>query len=174
MPQPEALVRPVVPDDLKAVAEIYAYYVAETVITFDEAPLSVEDWQRRLEGLEERGLPFVVAESTGRDAGEIAGYAYASPWRPKPAYRYAVEDTLYLAPEHTGRGLGGALLGELTRRSALAGARRMLAVIADTGTGASTALHLRHGFTEAGRLAAVGHKHGRWVDTVLMQRALGE
>lgn len=177
MPRPpEALVRPAVRDDMEAVAEIYAHYVAETVITFDEAPLSAEQWLRRLADLSGRGLPFLVVESPGIPGGGdgVAGYAYASPWRPKPAYRHTVEDTLYLAPGHTGHGLGGALLAELTRRCAAAGVRQMIAVISDTGTSASTALHLRHGFSETGRLTAVGHKHGRWVDTVLMQRALGE
>jgi phosphinothricin acetyltransferase len=105
--------------------------------------------------------------------GEIDGYAYAAPWRTKPAYRHTVEDTIYLAPGSTGRGLGGELLSELILRSEKAGARQMIAVISDTGTDASLALHRRHGFTGAGTLKAVGHKHGRWVDTVLMQLSLG-
>ena len=103
----------------------------------------------------------------------VGGYAYASPWRPKPAYRYTVEDTVYVSPGYTGRGLGGALLGALLAGCAQAGARQVIAVIADSGSDASAALHRRFGFTQAGRLAGVGRKHGRWIDTVLMQRELG-
>jgi L-amino acid N-acyltransferase YncA len=105
--------------------------------------------------------------------GSVCGFAYASPWRPKPAYRHTVEDTVYLSPGHTGRGIGGALLSGLLARCADAGARQVIAVIADTDSDASAALHRRFGFTEAGRLAAVGRKHGRWIDTLLMQKDLG-
>jgi phosphinothricin acetyltransferase len=165
---PEAVIRPAVPADLAAVAEIYTYYVSHTVITFEQTPPTVADWQRRLDDLGGRDLPFLVADLNG----EVAGYAYAGPWRPKPAYRYTVEDSIYLAPGQTGRGLGGALLEELLTRSAQAGMRQMIAVIADTGSPASTALHKRFGFAHAGRLNGVGYKHDRWIDTELMQRAL--
>ncbi|WP_214414114.1 GNAT family N-acetyltransferase [Sphaerisporangium fuscum] len=165
---PEATIRPARRDDLTAVAEIYAHYVAGTVITFEETPPTVADWGQRLDDLTRRGLPFLVAET----AGEVAGYAYAGPWRPKPAYRYTVEDSIYLAPGRTGQGLGGALLEALLAGATAAGARQMIAVIADTGSDASAALHRRFGFSEAGRLADVGFKHDRWVDTLLMQRAL--
>ncbi|MDP4509705.1 GNAT family N-acetyltransferase [Nonomuraea turcica] len=167
---PQAVIRPAVPADLKAVAEINAHYVTNTVITFEETPPTVDDWHRRLADLTDRGLPFLVADVSG----EVAGYAYAGPWRPKPAYRNTVEDTIYLSPEHTGRGLGGALLGELVTRSIAAGMRRMIAVIADADAGddRSIELHRRFGFAEAGRLTEVGYKHGRWIDTTLMQRAL--
>ncbi|MEV4298877.1 GNAT family N-acetyltransferase [Microbispora rosea] len=97
---------------------------------------------------------------------------YASPWRPKPAYRHTVEDSIYLAPGWTGRGLGSALLGALVDRCTQANLRQVIAVIADTGSDASTALHKRFGFTHVGRLTGVGYKHGRWIDTVLMQRTL--
>ncbi|GLY81178.1 GNAT family N-acetyltransferase [Actinoallomurus iriomotensis] len=168
MAVPEAVIRPAVPADLEAVAEIYAHYVSETVITFDQTPPTVADWQGRLDDLAGRGLPFLVADLND----EVVGYAYAGPWRPKPAYRYTVEDSIYLASDRTGRGLGGALLGTLLPRCAQAGMRQMIAVIADTGNGASTALHERFGFAPAGRLTGVGHKHGRSIDTLLMQRAL--
>jgi phosphinothricin acetyltransferase len=105
--------------------------------------------------------------------GTVCGYAYASPWRPKPAYRYTVEDTVYISPGRTGCGLGSALLGGLLDGCAAAGARQVIAVIADTGSDVSAALHRRFGFAEAGRLHGVGRKHGRWIDTVLMQRELG-
>jgi phosphinothricin acetyltransferase len=101
--------------------------------------------------------------------GSTTGYAYAAPWRPKPAYRHTVEDSVYLAPDRTGRGLGRRLLDALLTRCAQAGVRQVVAVIADTGDGASVALHRSFGFADVGRLTGVGRKHGRWVDTVLMQ-----
>jgi phosphinothricin acetyltransferase len=162
------VVRKAVPEDLKPVADIYAHYVRQTVATFEENPPTVADWERRLDELTARGLPFLVTELSG----EVAGYAYAGPWRPKPAYRYAVEDSIYLAPDATGRGLGAALLGALVTESAQAGMRQMIAVIADAGSDASAALHRRFGFTDVGHLTQVGHKHGRWVGTLLLQRDL--
>ncbi|QMU71237.1 GNAT family N-acetyltransferase [Streptacidiphilus sp. P02-A3a] len=166
----ESVVRPAVAADLDAVAEIYAHYVLHTVATFEESPPAVAAWDRRLDDLAARGLPFLVAEVSG----EVVGYAYAAPWRPKPAYRHTVEDSVYLAPGRTGQGLGGALLRRLSAGCARAGVRQLIAVIADTGGDASVALHRRLGFTEAGRLTAVGYKHGRWIDTLLMQRTLGD
>ncbi|HEY7918714.1 MAG TPA: GNAT family N-acetyltransferase, partial [Streptosporangiaceae bacterium] len=118
--------------------------------------------------LTERKLPFLVAEA----AGTVAGYAYASPWRPKPAYRHTVEDSVYLAPGQRGRGLGRLLLESLLAGCADAGVRQVIAVIADSGDPASAALHRACGFADAGRLTQVGFKHGRWIDTVLMQREL--
>jgi L-amino acid N-acyltransferase YncA len=158
-------IRSATPADLDAVAEIYGHYVEHSVATFDMTPLTVEQWQAKLDDLGDRGLPFLVADEGG---GPI-GFAYAGPWRPKPAYRHTVEDTIYLAPGQTGKGLGAALLSELLTRCVAAGVRQVVAVIADTGSDASAALHRRMGFTDAGRLAGVGHKHGRWVDTLLMQ-----
>jgi len=156
--------------DLAQVAGIFAHYVTHSVVTFETDPPTVADWRARLDTVASLGLPFLVA----RFGGAVAGYAYASPWRPKPAYRYTVEDTVYLAPGATGRGLGAALLGELLARAGQAGARQMVAVIADAGadSAASVALHRAAGFADVGRLIAVGHKHGRWIDTVLMQRDL--
>ncbi|MER6981429.1 GNAT family N-acetyltransferase [Streptomyces carpinensis] len=169
MTLPTATVRPVRRTDLTAVADIYRHYVLHSVATFDETPRSLQEWQHKLDDLASRGLPFLVAE----EAGQVVGFAYAGPWRPKPAYRHTVEDTVYLAPEATGRGLGGALLGELIDACARAGVRRVIAVIAD-GVDASAALHRRFGFTDAGRLTAVGYKHGRWIDTLLLELALPE
>ena len=164
----EFTVRAAVPADLQAVAAICAHYVTTTVTTFEEVPPTVADWQRRLDDLAGRNLPFLVAEADGT----VCGYAYASPWRPKPAYRHTVEDTVYISPARTGRGLGRALLGALLSWCEQAGARQVIAVIADTGSDASVALHRRLGFEQAGRLRRVGRKHGRWIDTVLMQRDL--
>ena len=106
------------------------------------------------------------------DGGSVCGFAYASPWRPKSAYRYTVEDSVFLSPGCTGRGIGSALLGSLLAGCAAAGARQVIAVIADTGSDASAALHRRFGFTQAGLLSGVGRKHGRWIDTLLMQKEL--
>jgi L-amino acid N-acyltransferase YncA len=159
---------PAIPADLERVADIFAHYVRNTVATFETAPPAAADWQRRLDDLAGLGLPFLVA----RTGGEVAGYAYASPWRRKPAYRHTVEDSVYLAAGRTGQGLGRALLGPLLTRCADAGLRQVIAVIADAGADASVALHRSFGFVDAGRLTAVGHKHGAWIDTVLMQRDL--
>jgi L-amino acid N-acyltransferase YncA len=161
-------VRPAVRADLGAVAGILAFYVTNSVATFEEDPPGLVHWQQRLDGLAERGLPFVVAEA----GGVVTGYAYASPWRPKPAYRHTAEDSVYLAPGQRGRGLGRRLLESLLTGCADAGVRQVIAVIADSGDPASVALHRACGFADAGRLRRVGYKHGRWVDTVLLQREL--
>jgi phosphinothricin acetyltransferase len=161
-------IRPITPDDVKEITNIFAHYVTTSVATFEETPPTERDWQRKADGVAAAGLPFLVVEA----GGQVAGFAYASPWRPKPAYRHTVEDTIYLAPDQTGQGLGKALLGALLARCADAGVRQVIAVIADTGNDASAALHLRHGFTGTGRLTAVGHKHDRWIDTLLFQRDL--
>ena len=165
----DPVVGPATPADLERVADIFAHYVWNTAATFEEIPPTVADWHRRLDDLAGLGLPFLVA----RAGGEVAGYAYAGPWRRKPAYRHTVEDSVYLAADRTGQGLGRALLGPLLTRCADAGVRQVVAVIADAGADASVALHRSLGFVDAGRLTAVGRKHGRWIDTVLMQRDLG-
>jgi L-amino acid N-acyltransferase YncA len=161
-------VRPASAADLAAVAGILAFYVTNTVATFEEEPPGVPQWRQRLADLAERKLPFLVAEA----GGTVAGYAYASPWRPKPAYRHTVEDSVYLAPGQRGRGLGRLLLEALLTGCADAGVRQVIAVIADSGDPASVALHRACGFADSGRLSQVGYKHGRWVDTVLLQREL--
>jgi L-amino acid N-acyltransferase YncA len=168
----QPVVRPAALADAEQVAAIFAHYVATSVVTFEEVAPTAEDWRRRLDDMAGQNLPFLVAEVGGD--GAICGFAYASPWRPKPAYRYTVEDTVYLSPGHTSRGIGSVLLGRLLAGCTKAGARQVIAVIADTGSDASAALHRRFGFTEAGRLSAVGRKHGRWIDTLLMQKDLGE
>jgi L-amino acid N-acyltransferase YncA len=164
-----AIVRPAAAADLEQVTAIFAHYVANSLTTFEEVPPPSAEWGCKLADLADRNLPFLIAETNGA----VCGFAYASPWRPKPAYRHTVEDTVYLAPGHTGRGIGSLLLGTLLSGCAKAGARQVIAVIADTGSDASAALHRRFGFSEAGRLTAVGCKHGRWIDTILMQRKLG-
>lgn len=158
-------VRPVADGDLEAVASVFAHYVTTSVATFEETPPDQNAWRDKARQLDGLGLPFLVVVADGA----VAGYAYAAPWRPKPAYRHTVEDTVYLHPRWHGRGLGTALLTELVARCATAGVRQIVAVVADTGDSASAALHRRCGFTEAGRLTGVGHKFGRWIDTTLLQ-----
>ena len=154
----EFTVRAAVPADLEPVAAICAHYVTTTLTTFEEVPPAAADWRRRLDDLAGRNLPFLVAEQDGA----VCGYAYAGPWRPKPAYRYTVEDTVYVSPAHTGRGLGRALLGALLTGCEQAGARQVIAVIADTGSDVSAALHRRFGFETAP--AAPGRPQARAVD----------
>ena len=166
--EPQSAVRAAVPADAERVAAIFAHYVTSSVATFEEVAPTADQWRQRLADRTARNLPFVVAEADG----SVCGYAYASPWRPKPAYRYTVEDSVFLAPGRTGRGIGSALLGTLLAGCAAAGARQVIAVIADTGSDASAALHRRFGFIQAGLLSGVGRKHGRWIDTLLMQKEL--
>jgi len=163
-----ATVRAGRPEDLDAVAAIYAPEVLHGVATFEREPPDRDEWLRRFEAVQAAGLPFLVAE---RD-GTLLGYAYCSPWKPRAAYAATVEDSVYVAPEAHGQGVGTALLGALLEAAAAAGKREVIAVIATGEDSASTALHRRLGFVEAGRLRAVGHKHGRYLDTILMQRSL--
>jgi len=157
------------PDDLAAICAIYAHHVRYGLATFEEEPPDVAELARRRAELLARGLPHLVAELDGA----VAGYAYAGPYRPRPAYRHTVEDSVYLAPEHIGRGVGRALLAQLIFACTAAGYRQMIAVIGDSANAPSIGLHAALGFREVGLLRAVGFKLGRWVDTVLMQRALG-
>ncbi len=148
---------------------IFGWYAEHSVATFEEAPRTEASWTELRDELQGLGLPFLVAEADG----VLAGYAYAGPWRRKPAYRTTVEDSIFIAPGKAGLGIGKQLLNELITASAEAGARQMIAVIAVDDTDASVRLHSSCGFNEAGRLADVGYKHGRWISTLFMQRALG-
>jgi L-amino acid N-acyltransferase YncA len=162
-------VRAATADDLPALAAILEPYVRRTAVTFDEEPPAATVWSDRLADLAARGLPFLVAELDG----EVVGYAYASPWRPKAAYRYTVEDTIYLAPGAQGRGVGTRLLSALLDACSAAGVRQVVAVVADDPEAAgSLPLHRRFGFEVAGVLRDVGVKHGRTVSTMLLQRTL--
>ena len=170
MTRDDVAVRPAAAADLPAVAAVCGHYVATTVISFEVEPPDLAAWRERFDGVTARGLPFLVAES----GGEVVGYAYATPWKPRIGYRFTVEDTIYLAPSARGRGIGPVLLDALLAACTAAGVHQVIAVIADTGDSTSSALHARAGFRHAGRLERVGHKHGRWIDTVLMQRGLAE
>lgn len=164
-----ALIRPCQPHDLAAVTRIYAHAVEHGTGTFElEAP-SLEEMQRRHADLQAKGLPWLVAEQQG----QVLGYAYANAFRPRPAYRFFLEDSIYLAPEAQGQGLGRLLLAELVARCTALGARQMLAVIGDSNNQASIGVHRACGFEHTGVLKASGWKFGRWLDVVMMQRPLG-
>ena len=168
MPSP-LLVRPSTPADLKAIHAIYAHAVQHGTGTFEIEVPTVEEMARRRDDLLSKGMPWLVAEQGDR----VIGYAYAGPFRPRPAYRFSVEDSIYLDPDAQGRGVGRLLLAELLARCQSAGARQMLAVIGDSANLGSTGVHAALGFERCGLLRAVGWKFGRWLDVVLMQRPLG-
>jgi phosphinothricin acetyltransferase len=155
--------------DAPAIAAIYAHHVLNGFGTFEETPPSAEEMAQRLAEVSLRCLPWLVAEENGA----VLGYAYASPFRTRTAYRYTVEDSVYVAAGSQGRGVGRSLLRELIVRCEALGARQMLAVIGDSANTASIALHAAEGFEMSGVTHAVGYKAGRWVDIVSMQRALG-
>ena len=166
---PRPAVRDCTRDDLPEVREIYALEVREGTASFELEPPTLAEMAARFAAIAAAGLPYLVVELDGR----IAGYAYAGPYRPRPAYRYTVEDSVYVAPDAMGRGIGGRLLAEVIARAEAAGMRQMIAVIGDSANLGSIRLHERLGFTRAGLFVAVGWKGERWLDSVLMQRALG-
>ncbi|MDR4308098.1 N-acetyltransferase [Chelatococcus sambhunathii] len=156
--------------DMSAVAEIYAHHVLSGCASFEEVPPSVEEMTARRGGVLKLGAPYLVAELDGR----VAGFAYANTYRARPAYRHTIEDSVYVAHDALGRGVGGALLAELIRRCEEGPWRQMIAVIGDSANTGSIAVHRKLGFEMTGTFRAVGFKFGRWVDSVLMQRALGD
>lgn len=163
------VVRATSPDDLGVISAIYAHHVETGVATFELIPPHREEWESRLATARMSELPFLTATLDD----EIVGYAYCSPWKLRPAYRHTVENSIYLAPQTAGRGIGTLLLQRLLDGCTAAGIREVIAVVVDTDeAAASLALHRKHGFAEAGRLRAVGYKHGRWLDTVLLQCSL--
>ncbi|WP_114812668.1 GNAT family N-acetyltransferase [Paraburkholderia kururiensis] len=155
--------------DVPAIAAIYAHHVLHSVASFEETPPTVDDMRTRFATVRGLGLPWIVA---GID-GKVAGYCYATPYRPRPAYRHTVEDSIYIDDAFRGRGLGRVLLAALIERCEQGPWRQMVAVIADGGRGGSLSLHRSLGFEWIGTLKAVGFKQGRWLDTTLMQRVLG-
>lgn len=162
------VVRDATDDDLSQVAEIYAYHVLHGRASFEESPPEVAELRRRKQATLDLGLPYLVADL----GGTLGGFAYAGAFRPRSAYRFTVEDSVYVAEGMTGRGIGSALLAELVARCEAGPWRQMVAVIGG-GAPKSVALHAKHGFSEAARLADVGFKLGEWTDVVIMQRALG-
>lgn len=163
------LIRPAEPDDLPVIAAIYADAVVNGTASYELEPPSLEEMAARHRAVTSAGYPYLVAV----EAGAILGYAYAGPFRPRPAYRFIVENSVYVAPQARGKGVGRALMLALIEACERLGFRQILAVIGDgSAASASVRLHERLGFRHAGRLEATGWKHGRWLDTVLMQLPL--
>lgn len=162
-------VRTLAEADLPAIQAIYAHHVLHGLASFEEEPPSVEEMRSRWQKVIDLGLPYLAAELEGA----VVGYSYAGAYRPRAAYRFTVENSVYVRDGLAGRGVGKALLDELIARCEAGPWRQMLAVIGNRDNEASIALHRRCGFRLIGILDSVGRKHGRWVDTVLMQRALG-
>ncbi len=154
---------------MPAIAAIYAYYVENSTSTFELTPPSLAEISRRRATILEHGFPYLVAVSIDQ---QILAYAYAGPHRLRPAYRFTVEDSIYVAHASTGQGIGGILLARLIESSIAAGKREMIAVIGGSDNLASIRLHERCGFTHAGLLKNVGYKFETWIDTVFMQRSL--
>jgi len=162
-------VRPAEPADLVAVQTIYAHHVINGLATFEEVPPALEEIRRRHAEITGQRLPWLVADH----GGTVAGYGYCSLYRTRSAYRYALEDSVYVRKDVHGKGVGSALLGALIARCETLGYRQLIAVIGDSANAASINLHASHGFLRAGTLRSVGFKFNRWVDSVLMQRPLG-
>ncbi len=162
-------VRDATAEDMAAVQAIYSFYVTKSCASFEEVPPSVAEMQARRARTLERGLPYLVAETDG----EILGYTYAGPFRFRSAYRYTIEDSIYVAPGVARRGIGGALLGDLIERCTALGYRQMIGVIGDSANLGSISLHRKMGFRQEGVLRGIGLKFGRWIDAVIMHRPLG-
>jgi L-amino acid N-acyltransferase YncA len=164
------LVRASRDSDVPEMAGIYGHYVRTTLATFETDPPDAEEVGLRRQNVLARGLPYLAAELDGA----VVGYAYAAPYRPRPAYRYTVENSVYVHPGHARKGLGRLLMLELIAACEAAGCKQMVAVIGDTGNAASIGLHEALGFRHVGVLRSVGFKFDRWVDTVVMQYAIGQ
>jgi len=163
----EMLIRSYSPADVPAITAIYAHYVRETVITFDTEVPGEAAMAEKFAHIVELGHPLLIAE----EAGKVIGYAYASTYRPRAAYRFTAEDSIYLGPDQVGKGRGGVLLTRLMEESKRFGFRQMLAVITAERAN-SIRLHEKHGFRMIGRYAELGYKFDRWLDIVHMQRAV--
>ena len=166
---PGIAVRDAVEGDFAAIAEIYARHVRCGTASFEMEPPGAETLIERWRAVLADGLPYLVAETDGA----VKGFAYATPYRRRRAYRFTLENSIYVRRGDTRRGIGGALIGELIERCAALGYRQMLAVIGDSANAASIGFHRRYGFRHAGTLPSVGYKFERWVDSVLMIRPLG-
>lgn len=163
-------VRDTTDDDLAAIQAIYAHHVNYGLASFEETPPDVAEIAHRRDVARDNDLPYLVAEKDGA----VQGFAYASPFRARTGYRFTIEDSVYVTPDALGIGIGSALLLALIDRCTERGFRQMIAVIGDTANQASIGLHAKHGFVETGSMPAVGFKFGRWVDSVRMQRSLGD
>ncbi len=164
------VIRPARPADVHDITAIYSHAVEHGTASFEIEPPSEAEMATRQKMLLDGGFPYLVADA----GGVIAGYAYAGPYRPRIAYRYTVEDSVYVHPRAARRGIGRMLLTELIAQAQARGFRQMVAMIGDSAQLPSIELHRALGFSKVGTLEQIGFKHGRWLDSVLMQRALGE
>ena len=166
----EVVIRPATEADLDAITAIYAHAVLNGTASYEYDPPSRAEMGSRFAALQTGTFPYLAAETAD---GDVVGYAYAGPFRTRPAYRFTLEDSIYIAPDQQGRGVGRRLLKQLIRESEARGYRQMIAVIGDGAVNtASVRLHAALGFVPAGRIEASGFKFGRWCDTALMQRPL--
>jgi L-amino acid N-acyltransferase YncA len=163
------LIRPSHDTDLPSITAIYAHHVLHSTGTFETDPPTIAEMAQRRADVLGKGLPYLVAEHEG----EVAGFAYGNWFKPRPAYRYSVEDSIYLARARHGKGLGRALLAELLACCELAGIRKVMAIVGDSANAASIGLHLAAGFTQVGKIDACGWKFGAWRDIVILQKTLG-
>jgi phosphinothricin acetyltransferase len=166
----EPSIRDATPADFDAIARIYAHYVENALATFEEVAPGADEMRSRHAAVVAARLPYLVAEVDGA----VVGYAYVTAYRARSAYRHTIEDSVYIADGMHGRGIGLALLTALVERCEAGPWRQLIAVIGNSGNAGSIALHARLGFEHIGVLRKVGFKHGKWVDTVLMQRGLGD
>lgn len=164
-----ATIRDATVADIPQIQQIYSHHVLSSTTTFEEVPPTEEEMLLRMDKVRENRLPWLVAEQDGR----ILGYCYAAPYRPRPAYRYTIEDSIYLAEGETGKGIGQQLLSTLLERCEQGPWRQMIAVIAGTQNESSIILHRKLGFAHVGTQPDTGYKFGQWIDVVFMQRALG-
>ncbi|MBS0361648.1 MAG: N-acetyltransferase [Proteobacteria bacterium] len=162
------IVRPATEADAAALAAIYGDAVLHGFGTFEEVPPSAADMDARRRAIQDQGLPYLVAEKDG----QVLGFAYAGPFRPRAAYRYTLEDSVYVSPDAKGQGVGRAVLGAVITACEALGVRQLMAVIGDSGNSGSVGLHRSLGFEQTGVGKSVGFKHGRWVDIVHMQKPL--
>jgi len=163
------LIRPSRDEDLDAITRIYGHHVLHGTGTFETTPPSVADMTTRRADVLTKGLPWLVVE----EGGQVLGFAYGNWFKPRPAYRFSAEDSIYMAPEGAGKGLGRALLAELLAAMERAGVRRVMAVIGDSANAGSIGVHRALGFEPAGVITSCGWKFDRWLDIVLMQKPLG-
>jgi L-amino acid N-acyltransferase YncA len=163
------ILRDAEPRDLAAITALYAHHVRTGLASFETEAPDVPEMRKRFDAIRAKGFPYIVAE----EDGELAGYAYASLYRTRPAYRFTLEDSVYVQPGRTGRGLGRALLHRLISECERIGCRQLIAVIGDSANVASVRVHEACGFGMTGTFRSIGFKHGCWVDTVLMQRTIG-
>ena len=168
------IIRPSTDADLPAITAIYAHHVLTGTGTFEVDPPSVDDMRERRADVLSKGLPWLVAVTKEKEVETVMGYAYCNWFKPRPAYRFSAEDSIYLSPEAAGQGIGRTLLAELMAQAKRAGVRKLIAVIGDSANAGSIAVHASAGFQPVGVLKSCGWKFDKWLDVVLMEKALGE